>query len=379
MAKIRPTNDGRWIADARVRGKGPQKVFSTRKAAQAYLDDIAVARRAGAGFIDPARSRPFSVAADMFLVEQESRVNAGEIGGGQLVNQRTNARHLCAIALESGASLGATRLAEITPAMVKGPIRRSIADGRAPKTARNIYVTFRQVLDFAVGASLVATSPAVSVKPAFGRSDKEDRAQRITKDAIAAIAAAAGSERASLLIRFAAYTGLRSGEQAALIWDDIDLENGLVHVRRARKWSGEVEAPKTHNGTRSIPLAPELLASLRAWKMGQPAKQRRLDLVFPSNSGAMEVSADNWRKRILHPACAAAGAERVTWHDLRHFFASVLIYDLGELPDATVAELMGHDSIDFTRRQYGHWLADRDRDRSIADKLGAAFKGASLA
>jgi hypothetical protein len=33
---------------------------------------------------------------------------------------------------------------------------------------------------------------------------------------------------------------------------------------------------------------------------------------------------------------------------------------------------MGHKSIDFTRRQYGHWMEDADRDTGIAERLARA-------
>ena len=147
---------------------------------------------------------------------------------------------------------------------------------------------------------------------------------------------------------------MRAGEQAALTWQDIDFERGLVHVKRARKKDGSVGAAKTKAGHRSIQLA-------------QPINQRVGDLVFPTTVGKMD-SADNWRNRGLHGACDRAGVARISWHSLRHFFASILLFDLQEA-DATVTTLMGHKDISFTRRQYGHWMEDARRDTDIAERL----------
>ena len=119
-----------------------------------------------------------------------------------------------------------------------------------------------------------------------------------------------------------------------------------------------------------MPLFPDLIAKLRSWKLSQPIEQRINNLVFPTTAGAMD-SVDNWRNRGLHKACDRAGVERITWHSLRHFFASILLYDLQEA-DATVTTLMGHKSIDFTRSQYGHWMEDFSRDTGIAERLARA-------
>jgi integrase len=66
------------------------------------------------------------------------------------------------------------------------------------------------------------------------------------------------------------------------------------------------------------------------------------------------VSERNLR-RALEDAKTAAGMgetkERLSWHSLRHSFASMLATDL-ELPATTLAELVGHADAGFTLRVY---------------------------
>jgi integrase len=91
------------------------------------------------------------------------------------------------------------------------------------------------------------------------------------------------------LIATALYTGMRMSELLGLIWDDIELGGGTVHVRaqlsrahadaRARR-----VAPKTRSSLRQIPLAPQLAAILRerrsaaTWRAGG-------DWVFGTRNG----------------------------------------------------------------------------------------------
>ncbi|WP_400165233.1 hypothetical protein [Escherichia coli] len=46
------------------------------------------------------------------------------------------------------------------------------------------------------------------------------------------------------LWNFAVYSGLRHGELAALAWEDVDLEKGIVNVRRNLTRARYVRSPK---------------------------------------------------------------------------------------------------------------------------------------
>src|SRR5690606_10036414 len=63
----------------------------------------------------------------------------------------------------------------------------------------------------------------------------------------------------------AAYTLSRAGELAALRWDAVDLERGIITFRQARKRKGGVKGTKTQK-TRRIPIEPALVPLLRALK-----------------------------------------------------------------------------------------------------------------
>ena len=61
-------------------------------------------------------------------------------------------------------------------------------------------------------------------------------------------------------------TGLRRGELLGLKWEDIDLEQGIIHVRRQiARINGEiVEAPlKTKNSYRSVSIGQDAAEILR--------------------------------------------------------------------------------------------------------------------
>ena len=160
--------------------------------------------------------------------------------------------------------------------------------------------------------------------------------------------------------------GLRLGEVTHLRPPphDIDLENGLLIVQEKPGWR-----IKTRE-RREVPIPDELRPVLERhvaryasedWmcpstiKRGQPITEHRFGMIF---------------RRIAKDAGFATARNdpnKVTFHTLRHTFASWLVMRGVDL--FTVAKLMGHSSIDMVVRVYGHLSPDHKR-RAMA-QLGA--------
>jgi integrase len=143
----------------------------------------------------------------------------------------------------------------------------------------------------------------------------------------------------------AAYAGLRAAELQALRHDDVDLEHGLIHVRRS--WDprvGEIP-PKSRAGTRTVPIVAALRAHLAAHLLAQ---RRRSGLLFGRTESrpfdALALRAD--------AAWKATGLDRITLHELRHTCASIFI--AAGVNAKTLAAFMGHASVTITLDRYGH-------------------------
>src|SRR5919202_5773863 len=78
---------------------------------------------------------------------------------------------------------------------------------------------------------------------------------------------AAGGDRLEALYILAVHTGMRQGELLALRWQDVDMENAVVSVRRTLTRNGGRVAfgePKTKKSRRSIRLTPQAVEALRS-------------------------------------------------------------------------------------------------------------------
>jgi integrase len=168
----------------------------------------------------------------------------------------------------------------------------------------------------------------------------------------AIVGSARGVEaRTSLLV--ASRSGLRQGEVAGLQWPALDLAGCLLHVRR-QVVDGEVLPPKG-NSARTVPLSPEAALVLRAYR----ARARSTLWVWPAGRDPERPISDGTMHSRISAAAARAGLPGLTWHDLRHGFASALVARGVHL--RVVQRLLGHASITTTERYAGvapHMAAD---------------------
>jgi integrase len=99
---------------------------------------------------------------------------------------------------------------------------------------------------------------------------------------------------------------LRIEEILLLRWENVGLEKGLLFIF----------AHKTHK-TRTVPMNSDAIRVLEAWALG-----RKNEFVFFNHeTGRPFVDLDTG----LALACRKAGIEGITWHKLRHTFASRLV------------------------------------------------------
>ena len=144
---------------------------------------------------------------------------------------------------------------------------------------------------------------------------------------------------------FGLNTGLRIGEILSLTWESVDIENNLLSIF----------AHKT-NKIRTVPINTESRRVLEYWALG-----RKNPFVFYNHeTGGPFVDL----KAGFGLACRKAGIEGVTWHTLRHTFASRLVARGVDI--VTVQQLLGHSTVTVTMR-YTH--TNLDAKRNATQKL----------
>lgn len=155
------------------------------------------------------------------------------------------------------------------------------------------------------------------------------------------------------LIQFAFSTGLRTSELIALRWDDVNIDDSIIQVKRARV-RGVDKTPKTSSGKRFVDLQPEAISAL------SNQINHKSDLfseVFYNVEKNKPFKDDQFiRKSIWTPALTALNIEYRSPYQTRHTYASHLLSN-GRNP-LYVANQMGHADWGMIRKVYGKWIKE---------------------
>ena len=161
-------------------------------------------------------------------------------------------------------------------------------------------------------------------------------------------------------------TGMRIGEAAALQWDDIDFETGMLIISKTLYYKTmndyKFVEPKTQASNRTIYIDADTIKELQEWKAVQAKVLPNCGFVLSYNS---TPTSKTTLPRALEKLANLAGVHRIKIHALRHSHASLLI-SMGENP-LLIKERLGHEKIQTTLGTYGHLYPNTNIE--IAKKL----------
>ena len=147
-----------------------------------------------------------------------------------------------------------------------------LEEGIKPEYLNNIFAHFNTVLNEAVKEDVIQKNPCIMLGKLKRQAPpvSETKHRALTKAETKAFMEVA-KERNSFYINAFAFmllTGVRFGEMTALTHADIDVKQGVIHIRKTiqRVESGVykiVDTTKTVSGKRDIPLTDNVLAIIK--------------------------------------------------------------------------------------------------------------------
>jgi integrase len=226
-----------------------------------------------------------------------------------------------------------------------------------PKTVRNLVATLRMMWNSARAWGYVAHDPFDGlVLPKRGLVRTFTLSVEEIKNVINS-----ADEPYRTFYMILAETGIRGGEICGLRIDDLDLANGIVHVRQS-VWRGQLQTVKSRSGNRRFPISSHLVKQLgtflRTWRPNP------LGLLFATSKGT-PWDHSLVRKRKFHPLLKRLGIPQCGFHAFRHGNATLL--DRIGAPIAVRLNRLGHAELQTTMG-YTHGVTEDER--LTADELG---------
>ncbi len=242
--------------------------------------------------------------------------------------------------------------------------------GLSPLTIRHVHAVLHRALKDAVRWERLMRNPIAAADPPSIRGDGTKELKTWDAKQLKAFLEATREERLSPLWHLLAMTGLRRGEALGLRWEDVDLENGRLAVRRALIPNGAVvvvSEPKTARGRRTVALDPETVEALRRQAAqqleDQASKKKWTDtgLVFTKEDG--EAWHPEVITRFFQQAVKRSKLPRIRLHDLRHTHATLALR--AGIHPKVVSERLGHATISITLDTYSHAIPAMQEEAAV--------------
>lgn len=237
----------------------------------------------------------------------------------------------------------------ITPAIIRKWVNDQAAKVSG-KTIGNRHGLVSAVMKAAVRDGLVASNPCEGIR--LPKSERQEMCF-LTGEEFAVLLSNVRVDAQNFVALLPA-TGLRFSEATALQVRDVDLEQGLLTVSRAWKFTPvgrpELGAPKSSRSRRTIALPRQAREALAIQMQGKGAT----DLIFTNSQGGMWTAQrfynGVWKKAVDLSESEIGKRPRV--HDMRHTCASWMIRAGTPLP--VIQRHLGHENISVTIDRYGH-------------------------
>jgi integrase len=363
--------DGRWTAEISLEGGKSKFLYGkTRKEVQEKLKTALYEQQRGMLVTGPQQK------VGQFLTHWLEDVHK------QSIRPRTYERYEEIVRLHLLPGIGHYQLQKLSPQHLQMFYKKKLETGLSATTVISFHNVLHKALETAVRWNLIARNTCDLVSPP---RRKLFEIQPLNIKQIQQLLAATHGHRQEALITLALATGMRRGELLALKWQDVDLEQRTLQVRRIltripSKLPGkgfEETEPKTDKGRRSIVLAPFTVEVLKHHRIRQLEDKLKAgpawndhDYVFCTSIGT-HLNPTRDVLDVLKSLLKKAGLPDIRFHDLRHSSATMLL--AMKVHPKIVQEILGHSQIAITLDIYSHALPTMQEE--AMRKINEALQG----
>lgn len=264
-------------------------------------------------------------------------------------------------------------LTAVTEKDVQDFVLQKLNGGLSQKTIKDMLIVLRMILKFGAKKNYCVYAPIEVIFPTDRERQELEVLSIANQKKIMRFVEENFTFR-NLGIFICLSTGIRIGEICALTWDDIDTENGVIHIRKTiqriyvkengiKKTELLIDTPKTATSMRDIPMIKDLYEILK------PLKKVVNNDYFVLTNEATPTEPRTYRnyyKKLLDKL----GIPPIKFHGLRHSFATRCIESKCDYK--TVSVILGHSNISTTLNLYVH--PNYEQKKKCIDKMFRKIK-----
>lgn len=301
------------------------------------------------------------------------------------VSKELNTKKMYATTLKYLQFLNTTKLQDLRHSHLQLAINQNLEH---PKTCKNIYSTYSQIIKCAVRDRLLPRR-ALDDLLADISLPKHIKAKKRALSALEkeAFLNAELDMNKRAFVNILYYCGLRRGEALALTKEDIDIKNKLINVDKVIVFDGSNPVlkmyPKSEHSIRKVPLPYQAIFNLKSYT----ATLDQGEFLFHTQTGAMmtEIGYRRLWESIINGMNVALGynpqakknkplekpIRDLTAHIFRHNYCSELCYQIPKISTKKIAELMG-DTEKMVIEVYSHIIDEKEDVESVVEEMFSA-------
>lgn len=290
------------------------------------------------------------------------------------VKESTYARYVHLIRTHIQPALGSYPLSRFTTRVVESFILQQLESGRldgkgglSSKTVSDMLVIIKSTVDFAQYKGLAISCPLnkLTIRKreteirVFSRQEQRMLVKVLTHE----------MDPCKFGVLLALYTGIRIGELCALKWENVNMSQGMLMVRKnmQRIQATELNAPhktgviltepKSKCSSRDIPLPTFLLSFAKQFS--------RCPQAYVLTGDPTRFMEPRTLQNRFKTYVAKSGIREANFHATRHTFATRCV-EVG-FDSKSLSEILGHSNVNITLNRYVH--PSLALKRSNMDKL----------
>ncbi len=219
-------------------------------------------------------------------------------------------------------------------------------------TIHNLNANLKSFLEFCEQEGFMEKSPyfAVTLKNA-----QEAKAiEPFSLEEVKSLIENAPSLRLKAFLMVAFFTGLRTGEQLALLWEDINFNEKTITINKSLNELGQITTPKNKPSVREVDLLEPVEKILKDLKASEPENKKFVFISMPKRSTMFQ--------RAFRSLLRALNLKERKLYTTRHTFASLMLSQGEEA--MWVSKTLGHKDLNTTYKTYSHYIPKQDKERA---------------
>ncbi len=219
-------------------------------------------------------------------------------------------------------------------------------------TIHNLNANLRSFLAFCESELFINKNPYFSITL---KNAKEAKAiDPFTLEEVKTLLENAPTLRLKAFLVVAFFTGMRTGEQLALTWEDIDFNQKTITINKSLNELGQITSPKNKPSVREVDLLEPVEKILKELQASEPENKKFVFIDMPKRSSVFQ--------RHFKKLLKALNLKDRKLYTTRHTFASLMLSQGEEA--MWVSKTLGHKDLNTTYKTYSHYIPKQDKERA---------------